>query len=144
MNENTEKINYTNYTVLFLDNNRKVLNSLKHATENELYNKIFTSSINEFLSIIKKEKIAVVVSEMRLADSSGLEVLEQVKKISPETVRNILSSYTQRTTLLTTINSGLVYKYISKPWDTENELLPAIKSAIIHHRKKMKKMKNEK
>jgi len=41
-----------------------------------------------------------------------------------------LSGYTQITTLLTAINSGDIYRYITKPWETKEELIPAVRDGL--------------
>ncbi len=70
---------------------------------------------------------------MRMPEMSGLELLKIVKEKYPQVIRLVLSGYTQITTLLTAINQGEVYKYITKPWDLEDDFIPTIREALEHY-----------
>jgi two-component system response regulator HupR/HoxA len=64
---------------------------------------------------------------------SGLELLRAVKEKYPHIVRMVLSGYTQVTTLLTAINQGTIFKFITKPWDFKEEFKPAVLDAIEYY-----------
>lgn len=130
----TESSDYNNYNVLFVENSKKSLESLEILTFDEPYVKMFTISIKEALSIVKMKKIAVVVCEMRFQDITGLEVLQKIAEISVDTIGIIVTSYSQKTTLLTALNSGLVYRFIPKPYEGKEELIPWIRSAVNEFR----------
>ncbi len=68
--------------------------------------------------------------------TGGLELLRIVKERYPNIVRMVLSGYTQVTTLLTAINQGEIYKYITKPWKLEEEFKPSIREAIEYYEAK--------
>ncbi len=72
----------------------------------------------------------VIVTDMRMPQMNGLELLRIVKQDYPNIVRIVLSGYTQITTLLTAINQGEVYKFITKPWRLEEDFKPAIRQAL--------------
>jgi two-component system response regulator HupR/HoxA len=58
---------------------------------------------------------------MRMPEMSGLELLGIVKEKYPNIVRLVLSGHTQINTLLTAINQGEIFKFITKPWKLEEE-----------------------
>jgi len=117
-------------TVLMVDDEEKVLGSLKRGLLFESYNSLFANSGKEALEILEQEKVHVLVTDMRMPEMSGLELLKIVREKYPDIVRMVLSGYTQITTLLTAINQGEIYKYITKPWKLEEEFKPAVQQAI--------------
>jgi len=121
-------------TVLFVDDEEKVLKSLKRGFLDEPYKKLFAISGKEALEILEKNEIYVIVTDMRMPEMNGLELLKIVKEKYPDVVRMALSGYTQISTLLTAINQGEIFKFITKPWKLEKEFKPAVREAIEHYR----------
>ncbi len=117
-------------TVLFVDDEEKLLNSLKRGFLDEPYNTLFATSGKETLEILEHNEVHVLVTDMRMPEMGGLELLKIVKEQYPHIVRMVLSGYTQVTTLLTAINQGEIFKYITKPWNLEEEFKPSIREAI--------------
>ena len=120
-------------TVLFVDDEEKILRSLKRGLLDESYNKLFANSGKEALEILQQKEVHVIVTDMRMPEMTGLELLRGVKKEYPNIVRMVLSGYTQITTLLTAINQGEVYKFITKPWKLEEDFKPAVRQAIEYY-----------
>jgi two-component system response regulator HupR/HoxA len=120
-------------TVLFVDDEERLLNSLKRGLIDEPYKSLFANSGKEALEILKKHEVHVLVTDMRMPEMGGLDLLRIVKEEYPRIVRMVLSGYTQITTLLTAINQGEVYKFITKPWKLEEEFKPSIRQAIEYY-----------
>ena len=120
-------------TVLFVDDEEKVLKSLKRGFLDEPYKKLFAISGKDALEILEKNEIYVIVTDMRMPEMNGLELLKIVKEKYPDVVRMVLSGYTQINTLLTAINQGEIFKFITKPWKLEEEFKPAVHEAIEHY-----------
>lgn len=120
-------------TILFVDDEDKVLNSLKRGLIDEPYKTIFTNSGKEALDILEKNEVHIIITDMRMPEMSGLELLRIVKEKYPHIVRLVLSGYTQITTLLTAINQGEIYKFITKPWKLEEEFKSVLKEAVDHY-----------
>ena len=116
-----------------MDDEEKILSSLKRGLLDEPYNKLFAGSGKEALEILQKNEVHVLVTDMRMPEMLGLELLRIVKREYPHIVRMVLSGYTQITTLLTAINQGEVYKFITKPWKLEEEFKPSIRQAIEYY-----------
>lgn len=99
----------------------------------EPYNTLFASSGKEALEILKQKEVHIIVTDMRMPEMSGLDLLRTVKQEYPHIVRMVLSGYTQVTTLLTAINQGEIFKFITKPWQLEEEFKPAIREAVEYY-----------
>jgi len=117
-------------TVLFVDDEQRVLMSLKRGLLDEPYETLFAESGKEALEILDKKQVHVIVTDMRMPEMGGLELLRTVKKEYPHIVRMVLSGYTQVSTLLTAINQGEIFRFIPKPWKLEEEFKPAVREAV--------------
>lgn len=81
------------------------------------------------LELLQKEgEVAVIISDQRMPEMKGTEFLKKTLPQFPNTVRIILTGFTDIEDLVEAINSGQVYKYITKPWDP-NELKAVVERA---------------
>jgi DNA-binding NtrC family response regulator len=120
-------------TVLFVDDEEKVLTSLRRGLMDEPYNTLFANSGKRALEIIQSKPVHVIVADMRMPEMSGLELLRIAKEEYPDIIRMVLSGYTQVSTLLTAINQGEIFRFISKPWKLEEEFKPSIRQAVEYY-----------
>src|SRR5204862_1542358 len=72
---------------------------------------------------------AVIVTDQRMPGMSGIDVLKHATKLRPEAVGVLLTAYTDLPVLLEAINSGAVYRYVQKPWDSK-ELAVVLRQSI--------------
>ena len=73
------------------------------------------------LELLDKEgEMAVIISDQRMPLMNGTEFLSKTVERFPETIRILLTGYTDVEDLVEAINSGKVFKYITKPWNPEN------------------------
>jgi two-component system response regulator HupR/HoxA len=120
-------------TILFVDDEKNVLNSLRRGLMDEPYNLLFAESGRQALEILEKNDVHVIVTDMRMPEMGGLELLRIVKQKYPHIVRLVLSGYTQVSTLLTAINQGEIFKFITKPWKLEEEFKGVIAQAVEYY-----------
>ncbi len=120
-------------TVLFVDDEENVLSALRRGLLDEPYNTLFARSGREALEILARSPVHVIVTDMRMPEMGGLDLLRTVKKEYPHVVRMVLSGYTQVTTLLTAINQGEVFRFVTKPWRLEDEFKPAVREAVQYY-----------
>ncbi len=122
--ENTEK----KYNVLLVDDEEMNLRSLSQILEGK-YN-IFTAPDGlQALEIIKKHKIEIILSDQRMPNMTGTELFKNVMESSPETIRIIITAYTDINSVLNAINQGNVYKFLTKPIEPE-DLKITVKRAL--------------
>ncbi|MEE4357519.1 MAG: ATP-binding protein [Desulfococcaceae bacterium] len=104
------------YSVLIVDDEKENLTSFKYLFED--YYDIYTAeSADEGFEIITKNEIHVVISDQRMPNITGVEFLEKVLHAFPNTVRMILTGYSDIDAVINAINKGKVYYFFSKPWD---------------------------
>ncbi len=71
----------------------------------------------EALKILKQEKIALIVTDQRMPNMTGVEFLTESMKMNPEAIRILLTGFTDIESVISAINSGQIYRYVTKPWD---------------------------
>lgn len=118
-------------TLLIVDDEIRVLDVLIKTFESEY--KIF-SATNGFdaLEILKKFPVKVIISDERMPKMNGMAFLKEARTLRPNTVNIILTAYTDLSVAIEAINSGIVYRYLVKPWDTD-ELLITLRQAFERH-----------
>ena len=120
--------------VLFVDDERNVLNAMRRIVEDEAYESYFANSGMEALSIMENHSISVIITDMRMPEMDGLKLLRIVQEKYPDVVRVVLSGYTQLSQILATVNSTDIFRFITKPWNAETDILDVIKSALEYYR----------
>ncbi|AIF50583.1 response regulator [Pelosinus sp. UFO1] len=123
-------------SVLFVDDEANILSSIRRAVIDEEYVAYFAGSGLEALSIMEKNEISVIVTDMRMPGMDGLQLLKIVKEKYPNTVKIVLSGYTQLSQVLATVNQADIFNFIAKPWDMETELKYVIDKALEHYQLK--------
>lgn len=119
----TEKAN-----ILFVDDERQVLIALRALFRSQ-YQVFIAESGEAALDIIHQEPIHVIVSDQRMPQMLGHELLRQAKKIRPSAVRLLLTGYSDLSAIMHSINEGEVFRFINKPWDN-TEIRSTIGNAV--------------
>jgi len=78
-----------------------------------------TTSPAEALKLARETEFDMVISDQRMPEITGVELLHQVRELHPNTVRVIISAYSDAKAMLQAINVGEVYRFILKPWDPD-------------------------
>lgn len=124
--------------VLFIDDELNILASLRRGLMEQEYTCFFTADGREALEIMEKHEISVVVTDMRMPKMNGLQFLKESKEKYPNTIRIVMSGYTQLPQILATINQGDIFKFIPKPWNLDEEFIPAINEGVKYYNLKKK------
>jgi DNA-binding NtrC family response regulator len=99
------------------------------------YEVITAESGEEALRLLNEHDAALLITDQRMPGMTGVELLKRTASIRPRMVRIILTGYTDVETLVEAINSGYVYKYVTKPWNNE-ELRLTVSRALEHYETK--------
>jgi FixJ family two-component response regulator len=119
-------------TVLCVDDEVSILNSLRRLLRKETYTLLTAGSGREGLSELEEHPVHLVISDQRMPEMTGIEFLRQVKERFPDTVRVVLSGYANVNLIVDAINEGEVYRFLTKPWNDE-ELKAAIRQCLQHY-----------
>ncbi|CAB1371026.1 EAL domain-containing protein [Denitratisoma oestradiolicum] len=116
-------------TLLLVDDEENILSALRRLLRREGYRVLTASSGGEGLDVLARNEVDVIVSDQRMPGMTGVEFLRRVKDLYPQTVRLVLSGYTELQSVTSAINEGAIYKFLTKPWDDE-QLLANIREAF--------------
>lgn len=119
-------------TLLLLDDEENILRALTRLLRRDGYQILIATNAREAFELLGRHHVQVVISDQRMPDISGTEFLSQVRGLYPDTVRLVLSGYTDLRTVTEAINRGSIYKFLTKPWDDE-ELRREIREAFRTH-----------
>lgn len=118
-------------TLLLVDDEPNVLASLKRLFRRDGHTIITANSGAEGLEALSKHKVDVIVSDQRMPGMTGVEFLRLAKLQYPDTIRIVLSGFTELQSVTDAINEGAVYRFLTKPWDDE-QLREQIGKAFEH------------
>jgi len=117
-------------TLLLVDDEVNIQRALTRLLRNEGYRIFCASSAHEAMAILAKQEVQVIVSDQRMPQISGTELLTQVKALYPNTVRILLSGYSDAVAVTDAINRGAIYKFLVKPWD-DDDLRLQVREAFL-------------
>jgi diguanylate cyclase (GGDEF)-like protein len=116
-------------TLLLLDDEANILASLKRLLRREGYTLLAAHSPAEAFDYLAGHRIGVIVSDQRMPEMTGTEFLRRVKELYPDTIRMVLSGYTDLQSVIEAVNEGSIYRFLTKPWD-DDQLRAAIREAF--------------
>lgn len=120
--------NETQQKILFVDDDHLILTALTRLSRKKNWSATTTDSAEKALELLKEEAFDVVVSDMRMPKMSGDEFLSNVKDNHPNTVRVLLTGYSDISAVQSAINGAKIFNYITKPWD-ESQLDATLQEA---------------
>ena len=114
--------------ILFLDDEERILHALGALFRYKY--QVFTATTGEqALAILRRCHVHVVVSDQRMPAMTGVEFLRQAKVVSPNTVRILLTGFSDLSAIIDSVNDGEVYRFLNKPWGTQ-EIQAVIADAL--------------
>ncbi|MEJ7778737.1 MAG: response regulator [Daejeonella sp.] len=114
--------------ILYVDDEENNLISFK-ATFRLKFNITIAISADEALAILEEKPIAIIITDQRMPNMTGIEFLEKVIEKYPDPVRILLTGYADMSAVIDAVNKGKIYHYLSKPW-SEQELEETIEKAF--------------
>lgn len=114
--------------LLLVDDEERILRSLAMLFRSA-YAVQTTTDANQALDIVTRERIHVIVSDQKMPIMRGAELLRQVKERSPNTMRILLTGYSELEAVVASVNEGEIFRFINKPWDAE-ELRSTVSQAV--------------
>jgi CheY-like chemotaxis protein len=121
-------------TLLIVDDEESILSSLRRLMRRDGYRIVTANDGATALELLDQHPVDVIVTDQRMPKMTGTEFLRRVRERFPDTIRIVLSGYTELDSVTSAINDGAVYKFLTKPWE-DDQLRANISEAF--HRKKL-------
>jgi two-component system probable response regulator PhcQ len=117
------------HTVLLVDDEAEIIESLRRTLRAESYRVIGTTSPFEALELCERENVDLIVADIDMPGLNGLELVARIRRTHPNVVRILLTGDASLESALHAINEGEVHRYLTKPWKTR-ELRDTLKNAL--------------
>ncbi|WP_026477421.1 HDOD domain-containing protein [Alkaliphilus transvaalensis] len=111
--------------ILLVDDEEQILKSLKRVFLKSDYEIFIAVDGMSALELLEKEKIDLIITDIRMPEMDGFQLLEAVKRNYPEVIRLVLSGFTDEKKIFQLIQNNLAKMYVRKPWNND-ELLKNI------------------
>nr|CAC10599.1 hypothetical protein [Aromatoleum evansii] len=116
-------------TLLLVDDEPSISVGRARILRREGYTLLFAANPAEALELLARHPVGVVISDFRMPGMDGVQFLDKVRGLYPQSVRMILSGYADVEMITGAINRGAVFRFLHKPWD-DRELLEAVRDAF--------------
>lgn len=114
--------------ILFVDDEPRILVAMKALFRSQY--EVFTANSGaQAMELLQSEPVDVVVSDQRMPNMTGVEVLREARKLRPRAIRVLLTGYSDLSAILDAINDGEIFRYINKPWSNP-DLRATIAAAV--------------
>jgi putative two-component system response regulator len=115
--------------LLLVDDEPFVLSALTRLLRRDGYEVITADAPSRGLAVLQEQPIGVIISDYRMPEIDGVQLLRRAREVAPHAIRIILSGYAETHAILSAVNDGGIHKYLTKPWNDEQIRLE-IKSAF--------------
>jgi two-component system response regulator HupR/HoxA len=123
-----EEVDYRRHPLVVVDDEPDILRSFVYNYGDEF--DIHTADTGaRALELLQVHDASVIVADQRMPTMSGVEFLERSMAVRPDSNRIILTGYTDVESIVEAINRSRIYRYVTKPWDSE-ELRLTLKRAV--------------
>ena len=119
------------YTLLIVDDEPDVCDSVHDLLRRE-FRVLKANSGHEGYRLMQEEEVHIIMTDQRMPQVSGVELLTKVKAKNPQAVRMLFTGYADLESIIAAINQGHVYQFLKKPWQPE-ELLDAVRQAAVEY-----------
>jgi response regulator RpfG family c-di-GMP phosphodiesterase len=117
--------------ILIVDDEPEILFSLKALLRLEFDVRTATSG-EEALRILRERPVHVIMTDQRMPEMTGVELLHRAQGACPEAIRMIFTGYSDIKAVIDAINESRIFRYITKPWDPD-ELVAVLRHACAEY-----------
>ena len=115
--------------ILLVDDEENNLAFMERCLHNEPYEITKTLNPQEALELVKSQKFDVILSDHKMPNISGVDFFEKTLDISPDSIKILITAYSEADILIEAINKAKIYRYIKKPYKPD-ELVVTVSAAI--------------
>jgi DNA-binding NtrC family response regulator len=119
------------YKIMIVDDEPANLRVLERLFRPD-YQVVTAPSGAEALALLEQHDVALLISDQRMPAMTGIELMMKTVPIRPQMVKILLTGYTDVGALIEALNSGLVYRYLTKPWNND-DLKLTVSRALEHY-----------
>ena len=116
-------------TLLIVDDEGAILRSLKRILRRQSWTILLAESGEEALDVLAKNDVQVILTDFRMPNMTGGELLSRVNVLYPEIVGLLLSGFAEFNAVVDAFDKSFIYKFLTKPWD-ETELINELHQAF--------------
>lgn len=117
--------------LLLVDDEPNITSALKRLLRRDNLQILIADSGEAGLDMLSRHSVDVIISDQRMPGMTGVEFLKIAKDHHPETMRIVLSGYTDLPTITNAVNEGAIYKFLCKPWN-DQQLRDCVEEAFLH------------
>ena len=109
---------YRKFALMYVDDEPQTVSNFE-AYFSDTFDVVVATSGEQAWELFSKEmdRFAIVMTDQRMPNSTGVELLEKVKTARPRVLRILATAYSDLDAAISAVNSGSIYKYVTKPWD---------------------------
>lgn len=119
------------HCVLIVDDEPDVCDSVQNLLRRE-FRVLKAHSAEEGYRIMQEEEVHIVMSDQRMPQITGIEMLTRLKARHPHAIRMLFTGFADLESIITAINQGHIFQFLKKPWQPE-ELLSAVRQAALEY-----------
>ena len=121
----------TRHCLLVVDDEPNVCESVHDLLRRE-FRVLKANSADEGYRMMLEEEVHIVMSDQRMPQISGVELLTKVKARHPQAIRMLFTGFADLESVIAAINQGHIFQFMKKPWQPE-ELLTAVRQAALEY-----------
>ncbi len=105
--------------ILCVDDEKEILHALRRVFRGVQYQTVLENDPKQAISLIKSENWDVIISDMRMPEIDGAQVLSIAASVQPNTTRILLSGFSDAEALSRAVNDGRINSFVNKPWNNQ-------------------------
>src|SRR5215831_6042681 len=109
---------YKKFAILYVDDEEKSLKYFTRAFEDQ-FRILTASNAQDGLKLLEEHKdgIGLLMTDQRMPGEKGVWLLERARQLRPRIIRILATAYADMEAAIAAVNTGAIYKYVTKPWD---------------------------
>lgn len=112
---------YKKFAILYVDDEEKSLKYFSRAFQDQFRVLTAINAADGFALFDQhKDEIGILMTDQRMPGEKGVQLLEKARQLRPRVIRMLATAYSDLDAAVDAVNSGAIYKYVSKPWDVPN------------------------
>jgi two-component system response regulator HupR/HoxA len=125
-------LDYRQFPILVVDDEPDILRSFTFNYGDD-FEIVTAGSGAQGLDLLRQRDVAVIVADQRMPSMGGTEFLERSVEVRPDAIRIILTGYTDIDALVHAVNASRIYRYVTKPWETEELRIALLRAVEVFH-----------